>query len=171
MPSIRPLYVVCSVSCGFKCLTYVDMEATLSGSGSVWCEKCKGGDSVRFCYTAEVWTQPLTLGLLSTAPPLEWTATVCLKITTHLTGTHTLPLQLVCSRCMYMHWHAWTNADTHKWGLMSRRHPGRVFMHAYLYAWCSLQLTVLSRCFLVSLLSGSNFLQSLCWITLTQSNV
>jgi len=68
------------------------------------------GDQVHFCHTAEVWTQPLTLGLLSTAPPLEWTTTVCPKITTHLTGTHTRALQLtlVYSGCMLTRRHAWS---------------------------------------------------------------
>lgn len=70
--------------------------------GSVQCVNYMRGDPVHFCHTAEVWTRPLTLGLLSTAPPLEWTTTVCQKITTHLTGTHTLQLTLVCSRCMYI---------------------------------------------------------------------
>lgn len=67
------------------------------------------GDRVRFCHAAEVWTRPLSLGLLCTAPSLECSATVWLEITTRTRGTHRL--QLVSRRCMLKYGHAGAEAD------------------------------------------------------------
>lgn len=102
--------------------------------GSVWCVNYMRRDPVHFCHTAEVWTPPLTLGLLSTAPPLEWTTTVCQKITTHLTGTHTRSSLHLCTvdacTCAGMHEQMLTSAS----GVLMTRHAGRclcthIFVH------------------------------------------
>lgn len=100
------------------------------------CVVCKlhRGDPVHFCHTAEVWILPLTLGLLSTAPPLEWTTTVCQKITTQLTGTRTHSSLHLCTvdacTCAGMHEQMLTSAS----GVLMIRHAGRclcthIFVH------------------------------------------
>lgn len=95
---ITPMCCVAFVAVSLKSPSYTKGHVSPRPIGSsVLCINCMRGDPVHFCHTAEVWTRPLTSGTLSTALPLEWTTTVCPKLTTHLTGTHTLFCLHLCT--------------------------------------------------------------------------